>query len=76
MNRETDYHNRLEQEITSLKREIVTLGTLSTQLDYDLKRAHAEIAGLRLSNEQLRQAIAVLNDEPTNSLWVTYPKVS
>jgi cell division protein FtsB len=64
----TDYHNRLEQEVTSLKREVVTLGTLSTKLDYDLKRAHAEIAGLRFDNQQLRQAIAVLNDEPTNSL--------
>jgi predicted nucleic acid-binding Zn-ribbon protein len=65
---DTDYHNRLEQEVTSLKREVVTLGTLATQLEHDLKQSHAEIASLRLNNEQLRQAIAVLNDEPTNSL--------
>lgn len=68
MNKETDYHNRLEQEVTSLKRDNVRLETSNTQLAYDLKRAHIEIHDLRLSNEQLRQAIAVLNDEPTNSL--------
>lgn len=68
MDKDTDYHNRLEQEVTSLKREVVTLGTLATKLEHDLKQSHAEIARLRLDNEQLRQAIAVLNDEPTNSL--------
>jgi chromosome segregation ATPase len=100
--RNTDYHDRLEQEVTSLKRDNTRFQTKITQLEYDLKRAHIEIHELRLSNEklreviterteiwldntyetrledkikslkldneQLRQAIAVLNDEPTNSL--------
>lgn len=68
MNKNTDYHNRLEQEVTRLKKDIIELGTENTKLDYALKRSQAEIAGLRLDNQQLRQAIAVLNDEPTNSL--------
>ena len=50
------------------KKDIIELGTENTKLDYALKRSQAEIAGLRLDNQQLRQAIAVLNDEPTNSL--------
>lgn len=94
---DTDYHDRLELEVSSLKRDNTRLATNVTQLEYDLKRAHIEIHDLRLSNEQLRlavnqtycphllisedtikslkenneqlrQAIAVLNDEPTNSL--------
>jgi hypothetical protein len=63
-----NYHDRLEQEVTRLKRDIILLESKNTELDYHLKRSHAEIAGLRLDNQQLRQAIAVLNDEPTNSL--------
>ncbi len=97
-----DYDDRLEMEVSSLKRDNTRLQTKVTQLEYDLKRAHIEIHDLRLSNEQLRkaiterdemlndntyetrledtikslkenneqlrQAIAVLNDEPTNSL--------
>ena len=66
--RDTDYHDRLEMEVSSLKRDNTRLQAKVTQLEYDLKRAHIEIHDLRLSNEQLRQAIAVLNDEPTNSL--------
>jgi cell division protein FtsB len=68
MTKDTDYHDRLEQEVTRLKRDIILLESKNTELEYSLKRSHAEIAQLRLSNEQLRQAIAVLNDEPTNSL--------
>ena len=68
MHKDTYYHDLLGQEVTRLKREVVTLGTLATKLEHDLKQSHAEIARLRLDNEQLRQAIAVLNDEPTNSL--------
>jgi len=68
MNRDTDYHNRLEQEVTQLKQENANWKQMNTVLDAMLKQAHAEIAQLRLDNEQLRQAIAVLNDEPTNSL--------
>jgi predicted nucleic acid-binding Zn-ribbon protein len=67
-NKDSDYHDRLEQEVTRLKRDIILLESKNTELDYHLKRSHAEIAGLRLDNQQLRQAIAVLNDEPTNSL--------
>ncbi len=67
-NKDADYHDRLEQEVTRLKRDIILLESKNTELDYALKRSHAEIAGLRLDNQQLRQAIAVLNDEPTNSL--------
>jgi|TARA_S200002703_G_scaffold3311_1_gene4806 cell division protein FtsB len=74
-NKDTDYHNRLEQEVTQLKQEVTTLkmentvlGAENLKLDMNLNAARAEIAGLRLDNEQLRQAIAVLNDEPTNSL--------
>jgi predicted nucleic acid-binding Zn-ribbon protein len=67
-NKDTEYHDRLEQEVTRLKRDIILLESKNTELDFALKRSHAEIAGLRLDNEQLRQSIAVLNDEPTNSL--------
>jgi cell division protein FtsB len=67
-NKDTDYHNRLEQEVTQLRQEDANLKQMNTMLDATLKQAHAEIAQLRLVNEQLRQAIAVLNDEPTNSL--------
>jgi thiamine pyrophosphokinase len=66
--RDTNYDDRLEMEVSSLKRDNTRLQTKVTQLEYDLKRAHIQIHDLRLSNEQLRQAIAVLNDEPTNSL--------
>tara|TARA_A100000171_G_C2092514_1_gene125290 strand:+ start:589 stop:858 length:270 start_codon:yes stop_codon:yes gene_type:complete len=73
--KDVDYHNRLEQEVTQLKQENanwktmnIMLGAEKDRLDMNLKIAHAEIARLRLDNEQLRQAIAVLNDEPTNSL--------
>lgn len=68
MNINDHYDDRLEMEVSSLKRDNTRLATHVTQLEYDLKRAHIEIHDLRLSNEQLRQAIAVLNDEPTNSL--------
>jgi predicted RNase H-like nuclease (RuvC/YqgF family) len=68
MNINDHYDDRLEMEVSSLKRDNTRLQTKVTQLEYDLKRAHIEIHDLRLSNEQLRQAIAVLNDEPTNSL--------
>ncbi len=75
MNRDTDYHNRLEQEVTSLKRDNIILETEVTNLRHELSFAHTEIRSLRIENnksiekiEQLRQAIAVLNDEPTNSL--------
>jgi len=74
-NKDTDYHNRLEAEVTQLKEENanwktmnIMLGAEKDRLDLNLKVSHAEIARLRLDNEQLRQAIAVLNDEPTNSL--------
>ena len=67
-NRDTDYHNRLEQEVTQLRQENANWKQMNVVLDAMLKQAHAEIAQLRLVNEQLRQAIAVLNDEPTNSL--------
>ena len=67
-NRDTDYHNRLEQEVTQLRQENANWKRMNAMLDATLKQAHAEIAQLRLDNQQLRQAIAVLNDEPTNSL--------
>jgi 1,6-anhydro-N-acetylmuramate kinase len=66
--KDVDYHDRLEQEVTQLRQENANWLQMNRELDYHLKRSHAEIAGLRLDNEQLRQAIAVLNDEPTNSL--------
>ncbi len=66
--RDVDYHDRLEREVTSLKNEVVLLETQNTRLTYELQSAHRQIHDLRLDNEQLRQAIAVLNDEPTNSL--------
>lgn len=66
--RDVDYHDRLEQEVTSLKREVILLETQNTKLTHDLNGCHRQIHDLRLDNEQLRQAIAVLNDEPTNSL--------
>ena len=67
-NRDTDYHNRLEMEVTQLRQENAKWKQMNIVLDATLKQAHAEIAQLRLDNQQIRQAIAVLNDEPTNSL--------
>ena len=66
--RDVDYHNRLEQEVTQLRQENANWKQMNVLLEAALKQAHADIAQLRLANEQLRQAIAVLNDEPTNSL--------
>jgi regulator of replication initiation timing len=72
MNINDHYDDRLEMEVSSLKRENTRLQTKVTQLEYDLKRAHIEIHDLRLSNEQLRQTITELrrdeeiNDEPKN----------
>lgn len=66
--RDVDYHDRLEREVTSLKREVILLETQNTKLTHELNGSRREIYELRLSNQQLRQAIAVLNDEPTNSL--------
>jgi len=66
MNINDNLNDRLEMEVSSLKRDNTRLQTKVTQLEYDLKRAHIELMGVRLSNEQLRQAIAVINDEPKN----------
>ena len=66
--KDTDYHDRLEREVTSLKNEVVLLETQNARLTFELQSSHRQIHDLRLDNEQLRQAIAVLNDEPTNSL--------
>ena len=76
MNRDThllnafdpDYHDRLEQEVTRLKRDIVQLETQLTLLQAKLKVSEKENDLLTLDIQQLHQAIAVLNDEPTNSL--------
>ena len=65
---DTDYHDRLELEVTQLRQENANWTRMNTVLDLNLKASHAEIAQLRLDNEQLRQAIAVLIWEPTNSL--------
>lgn len=54
-----DYHDRLEYEVTNLKRDYLLEHTRNTLLDNEIKK-------LRMENEQLRQAIAVLNDLPTN----------
>jgi chromosome segregation ATPase len=69
MNRDTDYHNRLEQEVTSLKRDNIILETEVTNLRHELSFAHTEIRSLRIENnklieriEQLRQAIAGLDE--------------
>jgi cell division protein FtsB len=68
MNINDNYNNRLEQEVTALKREIIILESENTELDCDLKQAHAEVAFLRMDNKQLRQSITALRGEPTNSL--------
>lgn len=68
MNRDTDYHNRLEQEITCLKRDNILLETQVTNLKAKLKVSETENDLLTLDIQQLHQAISVLNDEPTNSL--------
>jgi uncharacterized protein Smg (DUF494 family) len=47
--RDTDYHDRLEMEVSSLKRDNTRLQTKVTQLEYDLKRAHIQIHDLRLA---------------------------
>jgi len=67
-NKDTDYHNRLEMQVTQLKQENANWKQMNTVLDINLKTAHAEIAQLRLDNQQLRQAIDVAYGEPTNSL--------
>jgi len=66
--RNTDYHDRLEQEVSRLKRDIIILETRNTNLMQDLKVSERENDLLTLDIQQLHQAIAVLNDEPTNSL--------
>jgi len=68
MDKDTDYHDRLEQEVTRLKRDIVQLETQLTLLQAKLKVSEKENDLLTLDIQQLHQAIAVLNDEPTNSL--------
>ncbi len=64
----TDYHDRLEQEVTRLKRDIILLDNTNTQLMHDLKVLSQSYHRVHLDNEQLRQAIAAFNNEPTNSL--------
>lgn len=54
MNRDTNYHDRLEQEVTNLQADLKVSQTENDILDKEI--------------QQLHQAIAVLNDEPTNSL--------
>ena len=66
--RNTDYHDRLEQEVTRLKRDIILLETQVTSLQSKLKVSETENDLLTKDIQQLHQAIAVLNDEPTNSL--------
>jgi hypothetical protein len=87
--RDTEYHDRLEQEVTSLRRDLVEAEHRVTKLEFDLKQSrYKEVArslenrvlqdeidhikriklDVMETNTQLRQAIAVLNDEPTNSL--------
>jgi hypothetical protein len=87
--RDTEYHDRLEQEVTSLRRDLIQAETRVTKLEFDLKQSrHKEMTrslenrvlqdeidhirriklDLMETNTQLRQAIAVLNDEPANSL--------
>ncbi len=68
MNRDTNYHDRLEQEVTRLKRDIILLEMQVTNLQADLKVSQTENDILDKEIQQLHQAIAVLNDEPTNSL--------
>jgi len=68
MNKDTDYHDRLEQEVTRLKRDIIQLETQLTVIQGKLKVSERENDLLTLDIQQLHQAIAVLNDEPTNSL--------
>ena len=66
--RNTDYHDRLEQEVTRLKRDIILLETQVTSLQSKLKVSEKENDLLTLDIQQMHQAIACLNDEPTNSL--------
>jgi peptidoglycan hydrolase CwlO-like protein len=63
-----DYHDRLEQEVTRLKRDIIQLETQLTVTQSKLKVSERENDLLTMDIQQLHQAIAVLNDEPTNSL--------
>jgi predicted nucleic acid-binding Zn-ribbon protein len=63
-----DDYDRLEQEVTRLKRDIILLETQVTNLKAKLKVSETENDLLTLDIQQLHQAIAVLNDEPTNSL--------
>ena len=68
MNINDNYDDRLEQEVTRLKRDIIQLETQVTLLQSKLKVSERENDLLTLDIQQLHQAIAVLNDEPTNSL--------
>ena len=67
MNINDNYDDRLEQEVTRLKRDIIQLETQVTLLQSKLKVSERENDLLTLDIQQLHQAIAVLNDEPTNS---------
>ena len=40
--RNTDYHDRLEQEVTTLKRQLVEAETQITQLQWDNKKLKEE----------------------------------
>ena len=70
-NRDTDYHNaRLEQEVTQLRQENANWKQMNVVLDAPcssklIRRDSSATSG---TTNRLRQAIAVLNDEPTNSL--------
>jgi dynactin complex subunit len=71
MNKDTDYHDRLEMEVSSLKRDNTRLQTKVTQLEYDLKRAYIQIHDLRLSNEQLRQTITERDEMMNDNTYET-----
>ncbi|MHC4648330.1 MAG: hypothetical protein ACYTBJ_22965 [Planctomycetota bacterium] len=68
MNINDNYNDRLEQEVTRLKRDIIQLETQLAVLHAKLKVSERENDLLTLDIQQLYQTIAVLNDEPTNSL--------
>lgn len=41
-NKDTDYHNRLENEVTALKRQLVEAETQITKLQWDNKKLKEE----------------------------------
>lgn len=60
-NRNTDYHDRLEQEVTSLRRDLILAESETTQAKYDLRQANHKCMALALENDRLTDQLDHVN---------------